>query len=238
MNILLILFVIFIILLFILLHCRYNNYQIKESFSAPDHCTPFFSKNSFCTLNIDKNKCYCNFQKDDIKYTFQSPEDCCQRVCEELSPDQCVDRNNFTEIPYYCNIAGTCKKYEGTVVNSHISANNCGLDPLNNQLLLPYSSLSECEANIDPCDKYNNPMESDHVNKENCLKDVNCGYCTNDRGGGKCISGNASEPNDLQKYYYCNRNATTDANKYFYGDHVAYLLQKANISSFSNQDKV
>ena len=78
-----------------------------------------------------------------------------------------------------------CKKYNGTIKNSNISANHCGLDPLNNQLLLPYDSLESCMGTVDVCDKYNIPDRSVRVNKSECIKDVNCGYCTNSQGVGK-----------------------------------------------------
>ena len=42
----------------------------------------------------------------------------------------------------------------------------------------------------------------------------------------------------LQKYFFCNVGATTNSNKYTYGNHMEYLLQPANISSFSNENLV
>lgn len=217
-----IIFLISLILIFLLfiLVLKKN----KESFE--NSCSNFFNKNSFCELNVENNKCTCKLQKDDLRYNFSSPEICCKNNCEELKPEECVENNNFTRVPYYCNIGGVCKKYEGTIVSDHISANYCGTDPLNNQILLPYSSIKECSKSIDYCDKYNNPFNTKHVNKTNCLKDSNCGYCTNSLGGGKCISGNATEPNDLQKYYYCNNYSRDSGNNYEYGNQSAYLLQK------------
>ena len=194
-------FIIFILfVLFIIFILYYKN--IIESYSN-DTCNDFYDKNSFCQLNVDKNVCTCKFQKDSNKYGFDSPETCCKKKCAETPLEECLDNDDFTKVPYYCNIGGTCKQYIGTIFNSHISANNCGNDPLTNQLLLPYGSYEECSKSLDVCDKYNVPNRSEHVNKDECLKDVNCGYCTNSNGDGKCISGNASEPSDLMKYYYC-----------------------------------
>lgn len=237
-------YVFFIFCIFCILFILYrwiNNKIDIEKFSEPhqetdtkDSCNNFFSKNSFCELDIDKNKCVCKYQKDSIKYNFDSPNICCDRNCMKLSPDECVKRNSFTEIPYYCNIGGKCLEYKGTIVNSHISVNNCGNDPLNNQLLLPYASYEECMSSADPCNKYNVPTESIHINRANCLNDFNCGFCTNEYGGGKCISGNATGPNDLQKYFFCTPYQTNNINNYEYGDHAAYLLQKANQDSFNN----
>lgn len=235
MNLLfsLILFIV-ILLIFIIL----NNYYYKENFYQDSECNNFFDKNSFCEYSVDTDKCTCKLQKDDIKYIFNSPENCCKRKCAELPPENCVDNNNFTHIPYYCNIGGVCKEYNGTVISSHISANNCGTDPLNNQITLPYSTFEECKKSIDPCDKYNIPTNSSHVNENNCIQDNNCGFCTNETGSGKCISGTAEGPIDLTKYYFCSTESKDAKNKYIYGDHAAYLLQPANIKSFSNQNRV
>lgn len=220
-----IIFVIIFILLILLL-IYYKNNIIESYISEEDNqCNNFFDKNSFCTVDLNNNTCTCKFQKDDNRYNFSSLEPCCKRKCMEIPLEECVKSNDFTKISYYCNIGGKCKKFNGTIVNSNISANHCGTDPLNNQLLLPYDSLEECSKSVDVCDKYNIPSRSVHVNKEECLKDNNCGFCTNDTGEGKCISGTESNPLDLQKYFYCTPDATTSKYKYTYGDHSAYLLQ-------------
>lgn len=228
-------FILFIILIFLLILLFINKI---ESFSNEEDCNNFFVSNSYCDYNIDSESCDCKFQKDDVRYIFDSPEPCCKKNCKSLSAKNCVNSNNFTKAPYYCNIGGTCKKYEGTIISSHIATNNCGTDPLNNQILLPYATLDECSKTVDYCDKYNSPYNSIHVNKQNCLKDVSCGYCTNDSNGGKCISGTETGPNNLQKYYFCNPDEKSSSNKYIYGNHADYLLQPANISSFSNQNKI
>lgn len=227
-------YILIILLLIITLYLLNKNnnqeyFTSEESENTPK-CNDFFSKNSFCEFDVDTNVCNCKFQKDDVKYIFNSPENCCQETCGKRSKEQCVANNNFTKIPYYCNIGGVCKKYEGTIYESHISVNNCGTDPLNNQLLLPYASLEECSGSVDHCDRYNDPSKSNILNKETCLKDTNCGFCTNDSGGGKCIAGTASGALDMQKYFYCNPTARNGINKYIYGNHSASLLQPANIS--------
>ena len=211
-------YILTIIILFIILFIVNNKKLQKEYFS---NC-----KNSFCILNVESNKCECKNQKDDLRYIFDSPGKCCDDMCSKKSPENCHETNDFYQAPYYCNMGGKCKKYDGTIRSSHISANYCGNDPLNNQILLPYASLEECSANIEPCDKYNIMDRSEHVNKNVCLKDVNCGWCNNKSGGGKCISGNASGPNDLNKYFYCKPADVSGSNSYEYGNHVAYLLQK------------
>lgn len=238
-NLFLIFFIIIIFLLIIFIIYNNLNLKIYESFNNENEnknydCNKFFEDNSFCNLNVDTGNCECNYQKDESRYIFNSPESCCKRVCAKRTPSECVNNTQGTKMDYYCNVAGKCNKYVGTVNENHIMANSCGIDPLNNQLLLPYASLKECEGSLDPCDVYNNPSKTASENRAECTKDFNCGYCTNDSGGGKCISGTASGPNDLQKYFYCNPTGVSDVNKYIYGNHSATLLQRANIGSFSN----
>jgi hypothetical protein len=200
-----------------------NKLQIKTQLSQAKCNNNFFDKNSFCQLNNTKDKCICKFQKDDIAHGFDSPEICCEKMCNQISPDQCLQNNEFTEIPYYCNIGGKCKEYKGTVVSSHISANRCGTDVLNNQLILPYATKAECEKSISVCDKYNDPKNSYRINKASCLANTNCGFCINEYGYGKCIEGTPEGPNDLNKYYYCNPNVK-NKNSYSYGDHALYIV--------------
>ena len=200
-----------------------NNLQIKTQLSQAKCNNKFFDKNSFCQLNNAKDKCVCKFQKDDVAYGFDSPEICCEKICNEIPPDKCLQNNEFTEIPYYCNIGGKCKEYKGTVVSSHISANRCGTDVLNNQLILPYATKAECEKSISVCDQYNDPKNSYHLNKANCLANTNCGFCINEYGYGKCIEGTPEGPLDLNKYYYCNPNVK-NTNSYSYGDHALYIV--------------
>jgi hypothetical protein len=184
-----------------------------------------YAKNSFCQLDNSKTKCVCKFQKDDIKAAFNSPQINCDKICASIEAKDCLENNEFTEIPYYCNIDGKCIKYKGTVVSSHISANNCGTEQLTNQLLLPYSSLEECEKSLDPCNKYNDPKKSVHLNRTECLGNSSCGFCTNSNGEGKCISGNATGPSDLNKYYYCNPYNGNKNNTYEYGNRAEYILE-------------
>ena len=184
-----------------------------------------YAKNSFCQLDNSKTKCVCKFQKDDIKAAFNSPQINCDKICASIEAKDCLENNEFTEIPYYCNIAGKCIKYKGTVVSSHISANNCGTEQLTNQLLLPFSSLEECKKSLDPCNKYNDPKKSVHLNRTECLGNPSCGFCTNSNGEGKCISGNATGPSDLNKYYYCNPYNGNKNNTYEYGNRAEYILE-------------
>lgn len=221
---LLIIFIFFLAYIVIFIIRKLNNKVIIESFS--DECNDFFDKNSFCQVNIDLKKCECKLQKDTVKYAFDSPEVCCKRNCNKRTIEECVQDKKETGIPYYCNINGSCVEYKGTILSNHISANNCGVDSLNNQLLLPYATKEECKKSVNICDKYNVPSRAKEINKQECLKDVYCGYCTNSEGNGKCIEGNATNPTDLRNYYFCTANQTNGKNSYEYGNHVAYLLQE------------
>lgn len=225
-------FIIILIIIIFTILVLLNNFGKKtyniEFFQGT--CPPFF-KNSFCQFDKDKSICNCRYQKDDVRYTFQSPETCCNNICRKLNKENCLNNKGYSEVPYYCNMGGDCKKFYGTIISGQISANNCGTDPLNNQILLPYSSKEECLNASDPCNRYNIPERSIQKNKEECLKNDNCGFCTNSTNGGKCISGTISGPLDLQKYYYCSPGgAKFSNNKYFYGNHASYILQEPNNS--------
>ncbi len=242
-NILIIFLLILIILYIINYSLKFeeyfdsNNYYSDFNFdvnlndtpeeSNPNYsCNNFFNKNSFCSSDIETDKCKCTFQKDDLRYSFHSLENCCTKVCMKYAPEKCLNTTPFLSKNYYCRYGDKCKEYKGNILNSRISANNCGNDPLNNQLLLPFADKAQCEKTIDVCDKYNIVDRSIHVNKSECLKDTNCGFCSNNTGGGKCISGTAEGPLDLNKYYYCSPSSPNKTYSYNYGNHAAYILQK------------
>lgn len=205
---------------------EYYNNIISEENDNDNNCNSFFIDNSFCQWNNNDNKCECNYQKDDLRYSFNSPNSCCDRFCLSLPKDDCIKTTKYLEGKYYCNTGNECKEYKGIILNSKISANNCGNDPLNNQLILPYLTKEECEKSVDVCDKYNILNRPTGMNEAECIKDVNCGFCKNNTGGGKCISGTPEGPNDLQKYYYCVPGSTNEIFSYKYGDHMEFLLQK------------
>lgn len=225
--------ILFAILLMLLLLINMNFNKNMESFAVneseeeylhpnQDLCSNFY-KNAFCQFDIDANKNMCKYQKDSIKIAFDAPDFCCNQGngCSNNYSSKKTESNIDSESShpfYYCNIGGQCKKYNGTILNSHISTNNCGTDVLNNQLLLPYASYEECSKTLNPCDKYNNSEWSQAKIKTECLKNINCGFCTNEEGKGKCIEGTATEPIDLNKYYYCS------GDKYEYGDHAQYII--------------
>ncbi len=199
-----------------------------DNISVSGKCPPEYKKSAFCQWDINEKKCRCKFQKDQIHYPFPIDDSCCNKLCQGLPEEDCILSEDFDKAPYWCNIGGKCVEYQGTIVSGQISANNCGLDPLNNQLLLPYASLDDCKKSIKVCDQYNDPKYTEKGQREICLGDPNCGYCTNDQGNGKCIEGTPEGPLDLQKYYFCNPDENRQGNNlYEYGDRVAYLLQPA-----------
>lgn len=199
--------------------------SITETFEN-NECSQQFLTNSFCQYDENEQKCTCKFQKDDIKMAFFSSPGCCNRMCEKYNREDCLKVNKQNEVKYYCNIAGKCIEKTGSIESVHNSANNCGTDPLNNQLLLPYDTIEKCEQTLDVCDQYNDPTTGKLIDKQKCLADVNCGFCTGANGIGKCISGTESGPNDLQKYYYCSSYHGSKDYMYEYGDHMTFLLQK------------
>lgn len=186
-------------------------------------CNAYFPNNSFCQWDENLNECTCKYQKDSVKYPFPSPVPCCKRLCKNLPREKCMAQSNLIKPSYYCNIGGVCLERTATVKDNQISANNCGTDSLNNQLLLPYMTLQECQQQVDPCDIHNKKEFTETQKKDSCLKDVRCGFCTNKEGVGKCISGTASGPLDLLKYYYCVPSRTDGTYEYQYGNHAEAL---------------
>ena len=223
-----IILLILLIILFIMNKYKYFKLNYKENYKEnfQSSCNNFFKGKTFCQLNKNNNKCECKYQKDGIN-PFGAPETCCDNKCSKIKPEDCHEPDPKLQSSYYCNVAGKCIEYTGTIKNDTISQNNCGLDPLNNQLLLPYITKEECLRDNNPCDKYNKLDESTTEKKNYCLKDTNCGFCTNSYGEGKCIGGTASGPNDILKYFYClprQTNTSSDNNKYEYGNRALYIL--------------
>ena len=217
------LYIIFIFLVSSLFFYIFNNSFLTNKENFKNSCNSFYKGKTFCQLNKNNNKCECRYQKDGINYPMDAPEKCCNNKCSKIKPKNCHEQNPKLKNSYYCNIAGKCIEYKGTIMNNKISQNNCGLDPLNNQLLLPYVSKESCESQNNPCAKYNNINMSTTEKRSKCLKNTSCGFCTNTYGRGKCIEGNATGPNDIIKYYYCIPGKSS-TNKYTYGNHALYII--------------
>ena len=238
-----VLFIVMILLIIILL-CMYF-YRRDENFENSDiyidntpedikdanqtvnkrieNCNAYLGDNSFCQFDEDLDKCVCKYQKDSVKYALPSQVPCCDRLCSLLPKEKCMKPDNLKEVKYYCNVGGNCLERQATIRENKISANNCGTESLNNQLILPYMTKDECERSKDPCDKYNQEGWSESEKRDKCLKDPNCGYCTNENNVGKCIGGTISGPNDLMKYYYCVPERTQSNYQYTYGNHADAL---------------
>lgn len=198
-----------IILLLIFIIFYISNLFFYETFQ--NYINPFFKDKSFCTVNNKTQKCGCTYQKDGINIPFNTSEKSCNDNCSNKSKEKCNNKIIDKDIYYYCKHGKKCKKYNATIKNRYISNNNCGFDKLTNQLILPYLDKESCESSINSCDQYNSGGKG---MKEKCLKNTNCGYCTNSYGDGKCIEGTASGPLDLQSN--CSQNSKT--NKYEYGN--------------------
>lgn len=189
----------------------YINHSLIENFQ--NYVNPFYKNKSYCSFNKDKNVCSCTFQKDNLGIGFKAPEDACNNTCFNKNQEEC-DKN---EIEYYCKEENKCVKYKGTNQNKYITMNNCGTDKLTNLIKTPYIDKKSCEKNINSCDKYNKNNLSNSEIKEKCLKDTNCGFCTNQYGEGKCIEGTAEGPLDLNSNCSPN-NYKNNNNKYEYGN--------------------
>lgn len=212
---------IYLILIILIILFYFFNLSLLENFD--NSCNSFFKNKTFCTFDINDNKCKCTFQKDGVNIPFQGPTNCCKEICHKKTKKTCNKSIENKQGNYYCNINGKCKEYKGTIMNSHIAANNCGNDPLNNQLLIPYTSKKNCENSLSPCDKYNKNNLSTDQKKAQCLKNVNCGFCTNNYGFGKCIDGTSEGPINIVKYQQCVVNPTSGNDyKYEYGDFLFY----------------
>lgn len=217
--ILVIIIVLFILFYFINKICIYDYFD-NETQYLYEMSLPQQFKDSYCSLNKDNNKCECNTQVSSAYSLFKLYPTLCSKKCNELSHDECVKETNAP--PYYCNVAGKCTKYNGVINDTNIMSNNCGRDLAGN-LMAPFINEEDCERLMDPCDKYNDLQLSNAERKSNCLKDVQCGYCTNSVGEGKCINATPSGPIDLNKYYYCVPTANKITNSFEYGDHTLFL---------------
>jgi hypothetical protein len=194
--------------------CKYQKDNVKIAFDSPDFCC----NNGLGCINNESSSKNSLFKLDYLGNDENIIDYNNNLINNDIEKDNSDTTSKNTETSYYCNIGGKCKQYNGTILNSHISTNNCGTDVLNNQLLLPYASYEECSKSMNPCDKYNNPEWSQAKIKTECLKNINCGICKNESGIGKCVEGTATEPLDLQRYFNCG------PKNYEYGNHTEYII--------------
>ena len=225
MNYLINILVLIIILIIFFIVNHYNsfifNFILFENFSS--YTNPFYKNKSFCTFDKDLNKCKCTYQHDNMHIPYNAPETACNNKCINIkNPQECIGKNN--EIDYYCKIDGKCKLYKGTNQSKYISLNNCGVDKLSNQIILPYLSKEDCESSLNVCDSFNKSEYSESEKKEKCLKNTQCGFCENKFSEGKCVQGTAEGPLDLNNN--CSVNSTNSQNKYSYGDFLFSGIKK------------
>lgn len=204
-------YLILIIFIFVIFYFINNN--LIENFK--NYVNPFYKNKSFCSFNKDKKKCECIYQKDSIGIGYSSPETACNNNCFGKNNSECNSKIN-NELFYYCKEGDKCIKYKGSNQNKYISTNNCGFDTLTNLIKLPYIDKETCEKSINTCNSYNNKTSNAQI-KEKCLKNTECGFCTNQFGTGKCVEGTAEGPLDLNLNCSPN-NFKNNNNKYEYGN--------------------
>ena len=212
-------YILFVLILIFIIFYVINNFY-KEHFSS--YINPFYKNKCFCTYNKNTNKCNCTYQHDTMNIPYKAPETACNNECINKNPNECVKNNN--EINYYCKLNGKCVEYKGTNQANFISLNNCGTDKLTNEIILPYLSKEDCEGSLNICDSFNKSEYSESEKKEKCLKNTQCGFCTNKFGQGKCVQGTAEGPLDLNDD--CAYNFQNSENKYTYGDFLFSGINK------------
>ena len=213
------------IILYVILNNKYNINDIEkyENIIKTDKrsCPKIINKNnSFCVWAKHQKKCQCKYQKDSVDITFPVFPDCCKEDCSKKNENNCEDINK-KPFPFYywCVSENKCKKYRGFINKNNVSANNCGIGALTNQLLHPHYSEDECKKSISICNKFNdNSIDS----KKKCLNNRLCGWCTNNSGLGKCIEGTPIGPIDYNKYS-CRPN-NKDGNSWQIGNPTSYII--------------
>ena len=203
--------ILFFLVLYLIIIIYKSNKENKEKFQ--DKCNDFYKDGSFCQYNIRLKKCGCYFQKDGINKAFKAPEDCCKNKCVDYDEKDCNFNDKLYRMNYFCNIAGKCLEYSGTSLNSRISENSCGLSRLSQNLVLPYQTKEQCEKDNNECKVHNDPYRSSTYNKKQCLKNPNCGFCTNEFSEGICVEGNSDGPLDKLKF----GDLCKVGDNYFYG---------------------
>lgn len=220
----LVLFFITLLILYIVLHWGVIRIEKYENIIKLDNrgCPKIIDKNKgFCVWSKHQKKCQCKYQKDYVDITFPIFPKCCKRNCLSKTEENC---ENIKKKPlpfyYWCHDTNKCKRYKGFVNKDNVSANNCGISPLTNQLLLPYYTEDSCKKSISKCDKLNdNSIDA----KKNCLNSRFCGWCTNKSGLGKCVEGTPIGPIEYNKYS-CRPNKNGNYNSWKIGNPSSYII--------------
>ena len=222
------LLVILLLILFVIYYIHKN--KNIENFNShhvnnTNECPKIKNQTSFCKWNYNDKKCYCSYQPGLAYTNFPQNPNCCEKSCSELSEDECQRDNTEGNVMYYCPINGECQEFMGYKNSTKISANTCGLDKLNYQTIYPFLSKRDCQLSINQCDLYNNTNLTSSEQKEKCLEQTFCGWCTNNLGVGKCIEGTASGPNNIYKYNFCKVDNTSSNNSYTHGSNLEFNIQ-------------
>ena len=183
-----------ILTIFLIIFCfSYKNIENLKNMKMENNCPEIINNyTNFCTYDNNNNKCKCVFQKDDVLSNFDSPPQCCDKYCNKLGKDECVEDKR---IYYWCVDGDKCTRKNAFIYNNKISGNNCGQDILTNQINQPYKTKESCENTIDKCNST--------TDQTKCINKDGCGWCTNIDGDGKCVEGTESGPLDIVKYNFC-----------------------------------
>ena len=208
------LFLYLLICLIVIFYYFFLFRNLNEKYT--NQCSVTKKYNKFCTWNHNSDICTCAFQQGDTNVSFPISNDCCSKKCNMLPKELCQYTGKKSTRFYWCPVANKCEKFPAYINESMISANNCGYDKLTNQKIYPYLSEEDCKKAIEPCDIYNNKNSSDNKNRDDCLNNTYCGWCTNNNGIGKCVSGTASGPINIYKYNFCKIDNKGNTNSYSY----------------------
>ena len=213
-------FVVFaFVLLFLFIILYLNNESFDKYSNMKEHfgvqCQDESNTTDFCAWNVNNKTCYCTYQPGLTRTNFPQNPSCCDKSCAELSEEDCnlMPNPQYNNINYYCPIDGQCQKFIGKTSNDMISTNTCGYDKLNYQTIYPFLTKADCEQFLDPCGVNNNDKYSISEQRESCLNNEFCGWCTNDQGIGQCISGTATGPVNIYKYNFCQANTNSYVHK-------------------------
>jgi len=224
------LLVILLLTLFIIYYIYRNKNKSIEYFNShqvnnKNECPKINNQTNFCNWNSNDKKCYCSYQPGLAYTNFPQNPNCCEKSCAELSEDECQIDNLEGNVKYYCPINGECREFMGYKTNTKISANTCGIDKLNYQTIYPFLSKRDCQLSINQCDLYNNTNLTSSEQREKCLEQTFCGWCTNNLGVGKCVEGTASGPNNIYKYNFCKVNNSGLNNSYTFSNNLVFNIQ-------------
>jgi len=113
-------------------------------------------------------------------------------------------KNKYTNIPRFSSINGECKK-----IMRYMGDNALGVS------IKGYTIRDECMANNDICQKYN---------MNECLKQSKCGYCSNDKNKGMCLSATPDGPTDLQYKMCTSSSGSIKKNKFTMGEPDSHIF--------------